>query len=218
MKPLPTAALWRCVLACAIAVAAAGSARAEDPTAEEIRTVKRIRAERAEADAAYERKVKECAQQFVVSSCVEAARAERHAAHLRLDREQQALDEAKRLRRAEDRRNAIEAKTTGAEAQAREAAAQSRSQARSASEPTRAAPVPASGAASHAAKPVPDAAQRAEQEARARRAYELKQLQAEAHRREVEQRNAERARKTNPGAPLPVPPEVAGSAASAAAR
>lgn len=214
----PPAALWRHVLACALVVAAAGSARAEDPTADEIRTAQRIRAERAAADATYERTVKECAQNFVVSSCVESARAERHAAHLRLDREQQALDEAKRLRRAEERRKAIEAKTTGEEAQAREAAARARSQARSASEPARAAPLPASGPASHAARPVPDAAQRAEQEARARRAYELKQLQAEAHRREVEQRNAERARKTSPGAPLPVPPEAAASTASAPAR
>ena len=208
--------LRRGLLAGALALGAAGTVPAQDQAADEARTTERIRAERAAADATYERKARECAQHFVVTSCVEAARAERHATQIRLDREQQALDEARRQRRAEEREKAIASKTAGDEAQAREAAARARSEARpAASAPVRAAPLPASGAASRTAKPVPDAAQRAEQEARARRAYELKQLQAEAHRREVEQRNAERARKTNPGAPLPVP---AASAASAAPR
>lgn len=184
--------------------------------ADEDRQLERIRAERTAADAAYERKAQECAQRFIVTSCVDAARAERHAQHLRLDREQQVIDEARRKRRAAERQQAIDSKTVGEAAREREAAASERSQARpAASQPAgKAAPAPASAAARDA-KPASSAAERAEQEARARRAYELKQLRAEAHRREVEERNAERARKTNPGKPLPVPGASAPAAASA---
>ena len=191
------------------------AAQAQAP-ADEARQAERIRAERAAADAVYERKVQECAALFAVTSCVDAARAERHAVQVRLDREQQVIDDAKRQRRAAERQRGIDSKLAGEESAKRESAARARSQARpAASAPAKAAPAPASGASSAArsAKPQPDAALRAEQEARARRAYELKLLQAEAHRREVEQRNAERARKANPGAPLPLPAASAGASA-----
>ncbi|MBP6776561.1 MAG: hypothetical protein KA151_04815 [Piscinibacter sp.] len=189
--------------------------QAQSPADEEAQ-LERIRTERAAADAAYERKVQECAQRFIVTSCVDDARAERHAQHLRLDREQQVIDEARRQRRAAVRQQAIDSKSAGDAARQREAAASERSQARpAASQPVaKAAPAPASAAARDA-KPAPSAAERAEQEARARRTYELKQLQAEAHRREVEERNAERARKTNPGKPLPAPGASTPAAASA---
>ena len=191
------------------------AALAQTPADEEAQ-LERIRVERAAADAAYQRKALECAQRFIVSSCVDDARAERHAQHARLDREQQVIDEARRQRRAATRQQAIESKSAGEAAREREAAASARSLARPAtSQPGgRSASAPTSAAA-RSAKPAPSAAERSAQEARARRAYELKQLQAEAHRREVEERNAERARKTNPGKPLPVPGASAPAAASA---
>jgi colicin import membrane protein len=209
--------LSRAALALALCAAFAGQAQqpASVPQDDEARTVERIRAERAAAGAAYERRVTDCAGSFAVSSCVADARAERHAIDTRLDREQQAIDDARRRRRAAERERAIADKLEGEEAAKREAAALARSQARAAASEraVKPLPVPASAAAARPGKPQPDAAQRAEQEARARRSYELKQLQAEAHRLEVQRRNAEHARKANPGAPLPVP---AASAASGA--
>jgi colicin import membrane protein len=195
--------------------AAALAVQGQTPADEE-RQLERIRAERAAADTAYQRKVQECAQRFVVTSCVDDARAERHAQHLRLDREQQVIDEARRQQRAAVRQQAIDSKSAGEAAREREAAASARSQARpAASQPVARAASASASAVPRSAKPAPSAAERSEQEARARRAYELKQLQAEAHRREVEERNAERARKTNPGKSLPAPGASSPVAASA---
>lgn len=193
-------------LAVGLAFGLAAMAYAQTP-ADGAAQIARIRAERTAADAAYDARVRECAGVFAATACIDAARAQRHAAHLRLDQEQRVLDDAQRQRRAAARQQEIEAKISGEEAARREAAARARSEARAAaaSEPAKVAPQPAS-AASRPAKPEVDPAERAAQEARARRAYELKQLQAEAHRREAEERNAARARKANPGAPLPVPP------------
>ncbi len=205
----------------AIALCIAVGAVAATPTDED-RSIERIRAERAAADAAYVQQVQECRQRFVVTSCIDDARSQRHAAHTRLDRDQQALDEARRQQRAAQRLQAIEAKTSGAEAQRRAQAALERSASRPSSDEARPLPVPASAAPPRSPKPAPDSARRAEQEARARAAYELKQFQAEAHRLDVARRNQERARKANPGVPLPVPAasavaaEQPGSAASAA--
>lgn len=205
--PLSRATSLCAVVGLAFGFAATVHARLPD---DEAAQTARIRAERTAADRAYDSRVRECASEFAVTACIDAARKQRHAAHLRLDQEQRVLDDARRQQRAAARQQEIDAKTAGEEAARRDAAARARSEARAAaaSEPARAAPQPAS-AASRPSKPAIDPAERAAQEARARRAYELKQLQAEAHRREAEERNAARARKANPGAPLPVPPASA---------
>jgi|APFre7841882630_1041343.scaffolds.fasta_scaffold47399_2 colicin import membrane protein len=172
----------------------------------------RIRAERAAAEAAYVRQEQLCSQKFVVTPCVNAARAQRREALTRLDRQQQVLDEAQRAQRASERLKAIESKESGEEARRREEVARERSASRHDTEVLKPATASASAAPPHAARAASSGAERTEQEARARREYELKQSQAEAHRQEVARRNEERARKGNPGAPLPTP---AASAASA---
>jgi len=177
----------------------------------------RIHAERAAAEAFYVQQVQVCRAQFIVTSCINEARAQRHATLARLDQQQLALDEARRTQRATERVQGIDSKLSGDEARRREEAARERSaNRRGGDEPKQAAP-PASGAPPHKAKAAGDPAQRAELETRAQHAYELKQLQAEAHRQEVAQRNRDRAGKANPGAPLPTPGAASAAPAASAA-
>ena len=166
----------------------------------------RIRAQRGAAEALYRERVKECNTKFVVTACVDAARAQRHETLARLDREQAELDDAKRRERSVQRSDAIAAKASDADARRRDDDAGSRRNAA----PGHAASAPRPGqprasAPQRSAKAANSPAQRAAQEERATNAFEAKQVQAELHRQEVARRNAEHARKTNPAAPLPVP-------------
>ena len=197
-----------------LALLLGAGARAQTPAGDAMER-ERIRAERAAAEATYARQVQVCSQRFVVTSCVDAARAQRNAELTRLDRERQALDEAQRALRASERLQAIESKGSGEEARLREEAARERSAKRRDIGGPKPAATPASAAPPRARPPASSAAERAEPQARARRAYELKQLQAEAHRQEVARRNEEHARKANPAAPLPTPSASPASAASA---
>ena len=204
-----------------LALVSGAAAHAQLP-ADDARERERVRAERAAAEAAYVQQVQVCSRQFVVTACVDAARAKRHQVLTGLDRQQAALDEARRKERAAQRLEMIESKVSGEEARRREDAARQRSANRGDAGQPRPAPAPASAPPQHAQHAASPGAQRAEQEARARRAYELKQLQAEAHRQEVERRNEQRSRKAKPAAPLPLPaasavmPMAAAPAASAA--
>lgn len=192
-------------LAFAWAFGLAGPARA-DAAADDAKQRERIRTEREAVQATYRQQVEECNTRFVVTSCVDAARAQRHAALDKLDKQQLVLDEARRAQRAAERTEAIESKVSGEEARRREEAARERSATRRDAPADAAKPAAsAASAAPRAARAASTPAERAQSEARARRAYELKQLQAEAHRQEVARRNQERAKKANPGAPLPVP-------------
>lgn len=207
MKASSTGRVGRITIALLLGVAA----RAE-PASGDAMERDRIRFERAAAEASYQQQVQLCSKEFVTTACVDAARAQRHAALMRLDKQQQVLDDARRKQRASERLQAIDSKVGGDEARRREAAAQERSANRRGSED----PVPAVAAASaappHNARVASSGAERAALEARARRAYELKQLQAEAHRQEVARRNEEQARKAKPAVSLPVPPASAASA------
>ena len=204
------------IAAASLLLAATVAVAADDDAAARAR----IAAERAAAEAQYREQVRACDSRFVVTSCVDAARAQRYATLAELDRRQEALDEARRRQRADERMRSIEDKASGEEARKREEDAA----ARAARRPAATTPQPAASAAGGASAPAPradrrppvDAGARAEQEARARRAYELKQLQAEAHRQEVERRNQERVRKAGSAAPLATPAasEVGASAPS----
>jgi len=182
-----------------------GAAAHADTPADDAQERARIRAERSAAETTYAQQVQACNARFAVTSCVKEARAQRHAELSRLDKEQLVLDEARRTQRAAERKHAIDAKVEGEEARRREEAATGRAGSRRAASEPGSKAAPASAAAPRAARAASSAAERAEQEARARSAYEHKQAQAQAHREEVARRNAERARKANPGAPLPTP-------------
>jgi hypothetical protein len=196
-------------LALCLSAAAWAEAPADDSAERE-----RIRAERAAVEATYLQQLEVCSKRFVVTSCVDAARGQRHAAVTELDRQQRLLDEARRTQRAAERQQAIDSKVGGEEARLREEAARDRSATRRASGEPGTAPTPAS-AAPRAARPASTPAERAAQEERARQAFDLKQQRAEAHRQEVARRNQERALKANPGAPLPTPSASAVAASAA---
>jgi hypothetical protein len=208
MKLQPTFHLGLVGLALLLAVPARAGAPSDDANDRE-----RIRSERAAAEAEYSTQMKKCNQQFVVTSCVNEARAKRHALISRLDEQQHALDQAERARRASERTQSIDSKVGGDEASRREEAARERATNRPAGKEPKPVPAPA-GAAPRAPRAASSPAQRAEQEENARLTYEKKQRDAEAHRQEVERRNQEHARKTRPAAPLPMP--AAAQAASAA--
>ena len=178
-----------------------------------------IRAQRDAADALYREREQACTKQFVVSSCIEAARKQRHDTLKQLDARQTALDDARRDARAAQRRAEIASKQSGEEARERGARAAERSAEAASGGAIRSSTphTPAASMPAREAKPRPSPQQRAADEARARNAYALKQLQAEARRKDAERRNAEHARKTKTAAPLPVPGKES-SAASAPAK
>ena len=160
----------------------------------------RIARERAEAQAAYRRDEAACRQRFAVTPCMDEARARRRGVLERLDNEQAVLDEWERKRRAAERMERIEEKLRQAESRPRPGMVVKPRQG-AASAP------PAAPAAS--APPVDPAPQRpaaAHDSAAAKAAYERRVESAERHREALEKRNAERAARRPPAAPLPATP------------
>ena len=164
----------------------------------------RIARERAEVTATYNKQEAACLEGFVVTPCLEAARKAQRDGLARLRRQEVLLDEEQRKARAAQRMQSIQ---NNQEAQSQR--------------PT--APTPPGAAASKAERmPAPPsntleerraAAAEREREAKLRRGqeagnverYEQRQREAEAHRREVEERNAKRKASGKKSAPLPVP-------------
>jgi colicin import membrane protein len=182
--------------------AVCGVAPAADAPAER----ERIRVERAQAEQRYVVAERDCNTRFVVTACVEAARAQRRDALGRLRNEELVLDRAERRQRAGERAAAIRDK------QAHEDAARAA--------PRAPLPVPAASAPPSRLhlRPHDAKAGRAERrlspevEARNRAAYEARLREAQEHREAIERRNAERqAKAKKPSLPLPLPPTAAGS-------
>lgn len=185
------------LLACAAQAAPASSdldARAE-------RT--RIAGERAAAESRYAAEEARCRTRFVVTSCVDEAKAQRREVLDRLRHQELVLDEQERRRRAAARLDAIEAKQ-------REAALRP---------PLPAQPAPVIREAASAPARMPqtpsalDRAQRAREEAaraqrRAQAAEDLRRQAAEDRAR-IAEREAERlAKDKKPSTPLPARPEI----------
>lgn len=161
----------------------------------------RIREERAQAQRLYEERERTCQTQFVVTSCVDAARQERRTTLERLRHQELVLDTAVRKQRAATRSAQIREKQDAKDARPNPLVVRERQAAPARPPSTRAAPSSGARAASAPLRARDDA----EQERRKRAAFETKQQEADAHRAEVERRNAERAKKTKPAAPLPTP-------------
>lgn len=160
----------------------------------------RISRERAEAQARFEQRQRECAQRFAVTSCVEEARAEHRQALLQLRRQEGVLDEAQRKQRAAARLAAIEEKRRAEQERAALPRAQrdpAPLQLRTPSRQPAAAARPASAAASDAGATA--------REQRKRTRFEARQRDAQLHRKEAERRSAERGSKGKAGSPLPDP-------------
>lgn len=180
----------------AIGAASASWAEATDKALRE-----RLSTERREVEREFATQERECAQRFLVTACVDAAKAQRRDALKRLSTREAALDDAERTRRATARQQRIDAK------QARQA--RDREERASAPlipfEPASAAvrPPPRAVAPPAPVQPI-DPTQRRADEQRSRTEYENRQRQVKARQEAAAQRQAQRAgSRKPPAAPLP---------------
>jgi len=173
-----------------------------------------LSAQRAAAHARYDHAVRECERSFAVTGCVNQAKTERRAALDRLSREQAALDDALRKRRAEERRQRIAEKQRAAAERAAASAPQVQVR-----PPRAAASAPSAPRPSRRVEPrSPQEAAAAEADAAQRAAAsQQRRDRARAHEQAVIQRNAERATQRAPAAPLPVPSAPASAARAGSA-
>jgi len=187
----------------------------------------RLAAERAAIESRYSARERECRERFVVTSCVDDARRERRRGLDGLRARQIQLDEARRRERAAERSADLAAKAAEDARREREARAAppARRDPPSPLEPRRQGtagvaasqagrrgagvdrPAAKAGSAANAA-PGESATARREREERSRASYEARQRQAAEHRREVNEKTAERLKEHPPAAPLPVPASV----------
>lgn len=183
-------ALW---MLAALTCAAGAAAEPSGDAAER----QRIDQERAAAERRFDEARARCDSRFLVTACVDEARAERRAQMQRLDHERSVLDTQARRRRAAQRLQRIDEKQ-------RDAAARPAVE-RGARAVPKAVVRPAPPASVAAPDPVPPQAASPAQRQRpqARDAWERRQREAEAHRQAVQRRNAERAARRKPAAPLP---------------
>ena len=98
-------------LAIALSAALLPQALAVTP-GEERRERERIASERAQVQALYAQRERECQQKFIVTACLEEARRTRREALERLRREDVLLDEAQRRQRARQRMEDISSKVS----------------------------------------------------------------------------------------------------------
>ncbi len=194
----------------------------------------KIERERARIEAVHTEQQRQCAEKFAVTSCADKAKRARRTALADLKRRSAALDEALRKQRAERRRQDINAKAARTDAPARAPAPRTAPRQASeaqlatprdvrdpAAPPTpRPAPAareagkaprsaravkPESSASAATAGSAADTAARQAQEAKSRADFEARRQAAQAHLREVMERNAQRAASRAPAAPLPLP-------------
>ena len=182
----------------------------------------RIERARAAAEARFTERQRECLTRFVATSCVDDAKHERRETLARLKHEQMALEEQERKAQAAARVESIRRKTEAASArnaEPAERAGRERREPRPDRQPraARSTADEADGAASASRAERPrksllpkpqskESTRSAEDVARKQSAFEAAQRAAEQHRSEVEARNAARAAKKKPAAPLPLPP------------
>ena len=227
MKPKlssPVRAGIRCV--CLVAVAIAGASPVGATSADDQERA-RLAAERAAIESRYSARERECKERFVVTSCVDDARRERRQGLDALRSRQIQLDEARRRERTAERQAELAAKAAEDARRDREREARAGTQAHrepprpleprhesqtgdAASQAARRGSGldrPRAKFGGSAAKPAPaeTAEARRVHEERSRAAYDARQQQAAEHRREVNEKNAERSKAHPPAAPLPVP-------------
>ena len=177
----------------------------------------RYAAERAAGEARYGERERACRDRFVVTSCVDDAKRERRETLTRLKREQNQVGDRQRKARAAERTESIRQREAAEAQRARQSAThEPRESAKRAPSDghsvksgdggSSAASTPArSGRAQGSLGTPPGEAPRGEQEARSRATFDAAHREAEAHRAEVEQRNAQRASKRKGAAHLPPP-------------
>ncbi|HWI10645.1 MAG TPA: hypothetical protein VNU48_04890 [Burkholderiaceae bacterium] len=163
----------------------------------------RIAAERASADARLAAQQRECAARFVVAACVEDARAEHRATLARLRQQQLQIDETRRRETAAARRKAIAERVEAQQARASDVPPEApRVNVRRAPEPAPALR-PAEPMLPRAPAVGASSADRATFEQRNQAKFDARARAAQAHREDVERRNARRAAQGKVAAPLP---------------
>jgi len=184
--------------------------RAEPPDVAAER--QRIAAARTAADQRYAERERECRQRFAVTACIDDAQRERRATLGALRRELNLLEEGQRQGRAAERQEMLDERAQAEAARASASAARPPRSAASGGAPEE--PHPHATAPGNAPVPsavlkspgrLPEGPRPASEEARSRATFDAAQRAAEAHRAEVEAKNARRAASKKPAAPLPVP-------------
>ncbi|WP_353093285.1 hypothetical protein [Methylibium sp.] len=196
------AGFLRCSVVALVTIGAASVSRGE-AAASDTALRERLSTERRQVERDYAAQERECTQRFLVTACVDAAKAQRRDALKRLSTREAALDDAERTRRAAARQQHIDAKL---ERQMRDREERASAplipfDAASAAIRTPAARTPPRTPAS---TPSIDEAQRRADEQRSRTEYETRQRQVEARQQAAAQRQAQRAgSRKPPAAPLP---------------
>jgi hypothetical protein len=174
----------------------------------------RLASERQRVEVRYAAQVQQCESQFIVTSCIEQARAERREAMEQLTQQQSAIEETLRKHRTaqalerlqEKERAAGLRRATPPQPRVVQRQASAASAASGPAGPVPGADVPAMAAPD--AAPALSAAERRRNEA----AFKQRQKAAAEHRAEIERRTAARAREHKPAASLPIPASAAASA------
>jgi colicin import membrane protein len=213
-------------LAAAVVLLAAGGARAQEPDFGAQR--ERLKAERATVEARFSEEQRACRAKFAVTDCMRAITRERNATLADLRRQENALNDAVRLRREERRQRELAERE--ANKQREEQVRRDKAALEYKDREARAAALEKKRAA-EAARPHPPVVQRApkgatspqgtprasvlpdkpsgptpEEAAKNRQAYERRLQEAEAHKAEVRARIAKRSKPAASALPAPATP------------
>jgi hypothetical protein len=240
----PLAALL--LLACATALGTVSAAESVVPAASRAAAAsaadegKEIASERAAVQADFVSRERECRDHFVVTPCLDQAKADRRQALDKLRARQIALDEARRHQRSAQRKAELQEKA--AEDARRDSLHAARSAASAASgaasQPASGRPIeghrpasassaasavhgpahPASAGTGAKAKAQEPRAVREQREHDSRAAFEARQVEAAQHREEAIDRTTKRMSEKPAAAPLPVPPAASTSSSRPVAR
>jgi hypothetical protein len=178
-----------------LALIASGIAHAADEDDHAAREQIKQGRQATEADSASQQA--ECRKRFVVTSCLNDARATQQKALRALREQELALDDVQRRQYSQEQAKRLADKAKKAQSHVEPEA---KDASRSAS-----APQPSRQLSSRQAKSEP--IDRNAKERAAREHYESRQLEIRTHREEVEQRNAKRAGSKS-ATPLPLPPSA----------
>ena len=202
------ALVWALAAGMLLGLPAPGLAASADSTERE-----RIAAERRAAESRFVGAQADCQTRFMMTECLDTARAERRQALDGLQRRQLVLDDARRRERAAERltlqrtRAAEQAEAASASASASASALLQQQARRPAASASRPAPVDARTDTSAEVAAAASAARQAEAAAAPRRraAYDQRQQAARDHQQALAARNARQDAIKPPAAGLPVP-------------
>lgn len=198
------------LFACLALIACAAHAQGEDPSVDAERA--RLHEERAKVEAEFKVEEKACNAKFAVNDCLAKAKAKRRAAVSDLRRQEIALNDAERKRKAAERQRSIEERASAARPPASgqsDVDRQLRANQRAAERAQQAASAPAKAAerekevAKRQAEIKASAQRRTEDAAQAAREHERRLAEAKEHEEAVKRRQAER--KKPPASSLPDP-------------